>query len=358
MHIKRIEALRRLMDKKDVSCFLLISDENIFYYTGFSAGSDAYVLISNDDVCLFTDFRYKEQAKIETDGISIIITKSTIKDDLARHINKKGYKDVYFEPKLSYSSYDQLNSKLETVKLVPLYDVADIPRAVKDETEAGHIKKACEIADCAYMKILEHIKPGITERAAATMLEYEMKKNGASDVSFKTTVASGKRSSLPHGTASDKIIEYGDIITFDFGAVYKGYCSDTTRTVFLGRITDEQRKVYDIVYEAQMTALSNIKAGENNFLTDKSAREIIEKNGHGKNFGHGLGHGVGILVHEAPRLSPLVDKNEHLKKDMIVTVEPGIYLENDFGVRIEDTIRVTDEGADIFTNTTKEIIIL
>ena len=315
-------------------------------------------MITPDEVCLFTDFRYKEQAEIETEKISIIITQSTINDDLAQYINKSDIKEVFFEPKMSYSVYERLCSKLEMTGLMPAYDIADIPRALKDDNEAMLIRKACEIADGAYMKMLEQIKPGITEREAAAVLEYEMKKAGASDVSFKTTVASGRRSSLPHGTASDKTIEYGDIITFDFGAVYKGYCSDTTRTVFLGRITEKQKKVYETVYTAQMTALENIKEGLNNFLADKIARDIIEKEGYGKNFGHGLGHGVGILVHEAPRLSPLVDKSEILKKGMIVTVEPGIYIENEFGVRIEDTVRITGDGADIFTNTTKEIIIL
>jgi Xaa-Pro aminopeptidase len=185
-----------------------------------------------------------------------------------------------------------------------------------------------------------------------------MKKRGAQCASFDITVASGKRSSLPHGTASEKVIDSSDIVTFDFGAVYRHYCSDITRTLFIGRATSKQKEVYGIVLEAQQRASSYIKEGISCRDADKVARDIISERGYAKYFGHGLGHGVGLNIHERPRISPHADEEDILSAGMVVTVEPGIYIENDFGVRIEDTVVVRNSGIDVFTNFRKEIIIL
>jgi Xaa-Pro aminopeptidase len=237
-------------------------------------------------------------------------------------------------------------------------DIVDFPRQIKDENEIFLIRRSCEIASAAFLGMLKAVKPGVKEKELALELEYLMKKAGAEDISFKSTVASGKRSSLPHGTASDKTIVSNDIITFDFGAKYKGYCSDITRTVFLGSCTKKQKEVYEIVLEAQITALNFISSGISCYEADSSARQIIKKKGYSKNFGHGLGHGVGLMIHERPRLSPLADKSDILQTGMTVTVEPGIYLEDEFGIRIEDTVLVTNNGVDVFTKPEKEIIIL
>jgi len=240
----------------------------------------------------------------------------------------------------------------------PADEIADKPREIKEPEEARLIQKACEIAQEAFVQTLGILRPGMTENEAAAEIEFNMRKAGAQGPAFKTTVASGKRSSLPHGTASDKIINSGDIITFDFGAVYKNYCSDITRTVFIGSCTEKQREIYGIVLCAQETALEQMAGGMACYEADRISRQIIQKRGYGSNFGHGLGHGVGLGIHENPRLSPLADKSAVLKDGMTVTVEPGIYIENEFGVRIEDTIIIHSGKPQVFTSISKEIIIL
>ena len=229
-------------------------------------------------------------------------------------------------------------------------------RQIKSQDEIELIKKAQKITDDAFSHILNFIKSGVTEKEIALELEFFMRKSGSEGVAFDTIAVSGKNSSMPHGVPTDKPLEKGDFITMDFGAKWQGYCSDMTRTVALGKVTDKQRFVYDTVLKAQKAALDVIKAETICFDVDKAARDIIDNAGFKDCFGHGLGHSVGLYIHE----SPACNKRDMtpLKSGMIMTVEPGIYLENEFGVRIEDMVLVTENGYQNFTKSPKELIIL
>jgi Xaa-Pro aminopeptidase len=227
---------------------------------------------------------------------------------------------------------------------------------IKNEQEIKSISKAAALGDRCFSHILGFIKPGMSEKQVAAEIERFLYANGAEGLAFDTISVSGERSCLPHGEPSDKIIEKGEFLTLDFGAVIDGYCGDMTRTIAIGFVTQEMRKVYDIVLEAQLAAVDFIKAGVRCFDADKVARDIIINAGYGEYFPHGLGHGVGTLVHEAPTLNS--KSEEVLEKDMVVTIEPGIYIPDKFGVRIEDLAIVTDFGIINKVESMKELIIL
>ena len=229
-------------------------------------------------------------------------------------------------------------------------------RIIKDETELAAMERAIELTDRCFSHMLQTLHPGMTEREGALEIETFLKKNGAQRLSFDTICVSGMRTSLPHGVPSDKIIEKGDLVTMDFGCVVDGYCSDMTRTVAIGSATDEQREVYNIVLEAQLAALSALKAGMEWAQGDKIARDIIEAAGYGPYFGHGLGHGVGLEIHELPTMSRR--GRGVFAENMTVTVEPGIYLPKKFGVRIEDLAIITSSGIINKVKSNKEFIIL
>ena len=236
---------------------------------------------------------------------------------------------------------------------VPTSRVVESLRAVKDEGERDAIRKAAAIADRAFERILEELRPGRTEREIALRLEFMMREMGADGASFDIIVASGPRSALPHGVASDRVLEKGDLVTLDFGASYRGYCSDITRTVVLGEPNDAQRRIYETVREAQQAAVDAIRPGMTGKEADRVARDRIKASGYEKYFGHGTGHGLGMEVHEAPRLSPRGE--EILEPGMVVTVEPGIYLPEFGGVRIEDDVIVTEDGREVLTQSPKHL---
>jgi len=237
---------------------------------------------------------------------------------------------------------------------VPLKGDVDALRQIKSEEELEYLEKAEAIGDLAFEKILTILKPGMTELEVAAELEYQMKKAGAENFSFSTIVASGLNSSMPHAIPGEKKLEEGDFVTMDFGCTYKGYCSDMTRTVVLGKASEKQKEIYNTVLKAQLAALDAIKAGVTGKSVDKVARDIITEAGYGECFGHGLGHSVGLFIHEEPRLSPAGETV--LEENMIETVEPGIYVPGFGGVRIEDMVAVTKDGCKNFTHSPKELI--
>jgi Xaa-Pro aminopeptidase len=349
---KRLQNLRNLMKEKDIEAFVIYKFVNVTYITGFT-GDDSVALVTHDKAIFITDGRYTEQAQKEVKDFEVIEHKTGIKEVLKEYIKTLGIKKLAFEESISYGQYRELKEFLE-IELIPQANLVETLRMVKDEEEIENIKKAQNITDKAFEYLLNFIKVGMTEKEVALELEYFMKKQGAEDLSFDTIVASGKRSSLPHGKASEKVIEKGDFVTIDFGCKVNGYCSDMTRTIVMGKANEKQKEIYNIVLEAQQKAIANLKAGLTSKEADLLARSVIEEKGYGKYFSHSLGHGVGLEVHEAPSLS--FKKEEILKEGAIVTVEPGIYIPYFGGVRIEDMVLLKEDGVINLTKSSKYLI--
>lgn len=345
---KRIE---KLMSSVSHGQGVLISSKaNIFYYSGFTS-EDCLLYISNDRRALLTDSRYTVQAKQETSGFEII------SDNITDYLKSTEEKTILFEENyLTVGEKQRLEQKLQGKEFLPFQGSISNPRYIKDKEEIKKIKSAEALGDAAFEHILKIIKSGISEKDIALELEFFMKKNGASGLSFETICASGVRSSMPHGTASDKIIMPGELLTLDFGCVLDGYCSDMTRTVVIGKATDRQKEIYNLVLNAQKTALDALMPSLACADADKAARDVICSGGYKENFGHSLGHSVGIEIHEAPNLSP--KSKDILTAGNVVTVEPGIYIEDFGGVRIEDLVVITDNGMENLTCSPKELIII
>jgi Xaa-Pro aminopeptidase len=351
---ERVSSLRQLMSANRLDGVFAYSNENRRYLSGFT-GSTGYVVIGNNITEFITDFRYMEQAAKQCKGFEVAIQSNNLMEKIAEVLRKDGIRRLGIEEDFMTVSFcEDLKRALPGIELIPARNIFAKLRVVKDASEIENIKKAASIADEAFKHMLSYIKPGMRETEVALELEYTMKKKGASATSFDSIVASGVRSSLPHGVASEKIIENGEFLTLDFGCVYNGYCSDMTRTVFIGKATEKHRRIYDIVLKAQVGALKGIKPGVSGKYVDKIARDIITNEGFGEYFGHGLGHGVGLAVHEDPRLSILGENI--LEAGMIVTDEPGIYIPDFGGVRIEDLVLVTETGAVSLSKSPKELI--
>ncbi len=356
MLLTRLHNLQNALKEKEIDGMLITNPINRTYMTGFK-GSDGYGIVTQEQAYLLTDFRYTQQARKQAQYFEVIQFPneaiSAIRDLLAENnIKKLGFE----ENTVSFSQYRQFEQKLEVEELIPTKNLIKGYRKIKDKEEQEKMRQAAHIADLAFMYITDYIEVGMTEREIALELEFFMRNNGATGMSFDMIVASGTRSALPHGQPTDKKIEAGDLLTLDFGCVFDGYCSDMTRTIGIQHLSDKQKEIYNVVLEAQITALSQIKAGITGIESDKVARDIIKANGYGEYFGHGLGHGVGYEVHEEPRLSPR--GNEVLKSGMVVTVEPGIYVEGLGGVRIEDMVIITEDGIENLTSSPKELIIV
>lgn len=353
----RIIKLRKVLIEKNVDGILITSRPNTLYMSKFT-GSASLIFITQEKTYFLTDFRYIEYSKeLCKNDYEVLMYNAKPLEFLYNLIEKLNIKKIGIEQdNISYSKYLDITKVFKGIELVAIQKELDLLRIIKDKNEIEVIKKAVKIADDAFTHILKFIKVGLKEIDIATEIEYFMRKNGALKPSFDSIVASGVRSSLPHGHASEKLIESGDAITMDFGALYDGYCSDMTRTVFVGKPEKKILDIYNIVLEAQQTSEDNVLKGENSAKIDKIARDIIYDAGYEGMFGHGLGHGVGILVHEEPRLS--TNSNTILENGMVVTVEPGIYVPNYGGVRIEDMVFVNDDKPIVLTSSTKKLIIL
>lgn len=346
--------INRLFDNSEgYDAFFISSYPNIFYYSGFES-DDGFLLITRERHILITDSRYTVQAKEQAPDYEIVDIASGLKSVFAGIDGGViGFEDSH----ITVSGYEHIKAALaDGQSLKPAQTVINAPRLIKDKEEIKKIAEAERLGDEAFSHVLNMIKQGITENEVALELEFFMKKNGASALSFDTIAASGVRGAMPHGRASEKVIESGDLLTLDFGCVLNGYCSDMTRTVAVGNISDWQKEVYNVVLKAQTEALGAIVAGKKCSEIDAIARDIIKDAGYGENFGHALGHSVGIEIHEEPRLSPKCD--DIIENGHILTVEPGIYIENRGGVRIEDLVAVSDGRAVNLTHSDKRLIIL
>ena len=331
--------------------FFVTSSENVFYLSGFSG--EGMLLLSLDRAVLITDFRYIEDAQKRAEGFMVADIARGIRDIVPSEI-----RTLYIEEE--NMTLAQLRKYGEVMPGVRFADgggdkIAAL-RLIKEAEEIEKITKAADIATKAFSEVLSLMKPGVTERELALEFEYRVKKAGGGGVSFDTIVASGPNSSMPHAGVTDRVLTPGDFVTMDFGCVYDGYCSDMTRTVAVGSVSDKQRKVYETVLAAQLAALEAVRAGAACADVDAVARAIIADAGYGDAFGHALGHGVGVQIHEEPRLS--ARSQQVLSDNMVVTVEPGIYLPGDFGVRIEDLVVVNGEKTVNLSHFTKELLIL
>lgn len=346
----RIEALRNTL--ADNECVFISSYPNIFYFSGFTS-EDAFLIISHEEKIIVTDSRYFVQAGVECPDFKLLDIKNGF-EEIFKTISQSVI--CYEEKDISVGFYINLKKACKDKTFVPKNDDISSFRKIKDLSEIKKIEQAETLGDLAFSHILGYIKTGMSEIEVASELEYFMRKNGAQKLSFETVVASGIRSSMPHGTASRKIIEDGDLLTLDFGCVLDGYCSDMTRTVGIGHLDQRSKEIYNIVLKSQSEALKNIKVGMNCSDIDKISRDIIENAGYGENFGHSLGHSVGIQIHESPNFSP--KSYDIFENGNVITVEPGIYIENFGGVRIEDVIAAIDGKVFNLTKSPKELIIL
>ncbi len=344
----RLDKLKFLMSKKGYDAVIITDRKNVFYYSGFMSTA-GYLVITTDKNILVTDFRYIEQANLQAPDFEV-----TDANDFEILDVINGGMTVGFENEsIVFSEYEAFAKKIKNLQ--PLDKLLLMQRSIKEPKEAEYIQKAVDIADMAFNHILSYIKPDVSEKDIALEIEYFMKRHGAEGLSFDTIVASGKRGSMPHAVPTDAKIKHGDMVVMDFGCTYKGYCSDMTRTVAVGTPDTEAIEVYNTVLKAQLSALDVIAECVKGCDAHKISEDIINQKYNGT-FGHSLGHGVGLEIHEYPNLSP---KNPlPLIKGNVVTVEPGIYIPSKLGVRIEDMGMVTADGFLNFTKSPKELIVL
>lgn len=353
----RIEKfLNTVAKENDFEAALITSGQNRFYLFGMHSSAGT-ALIVKDTAYFIIDFRYIELAQKTVKDAQVIL-----QDKLYRQINeilhRHNVKNIWVEESLTVGELNVLKNNIDANIATnnPLTSIINKQRSIKDAGERALIKTAQEITEAGFDYICTQLAPGKSEKDMALELETYMKKQGAQGLSFDTILVSGKNSSLPHGVPGDKLIEKGDFVTMDYAAAYGGYCTDMTRTVAIGSVTDEMKHVYDIVLKSQIMAIEAIKRGAVCSDIDKIARDFIYSNGYEGRFGHGLGHSYGIDIHENPRFSSSDDTL--LEEGMMITVEPGIYLPEKFGVRIEDTVYVTENGCINLTHSPKELIIL
>lgn len=353
--MEKLERLRADFAALGIDGILITSPYNRRYISNFT-GTAGVCLISAEKALFITDFRYIEQASKQCQGFEIIKFASSIPNEVAEQAKKLGINKLGFEEDyVTFSSFKSFEKEAEA-ELIPVSGVIEKLRLIKSSAEIKILKEAADIADAAFKHILDFLRPGVTELEVSNELEFFMRKAGAVSSSFDTIVASGSRSALPHGVASDKIIETGDMVTLDYGAYYKGYVSDITRTVAVGEPDEKLKQIYNIVLEAQLKGMEGIKPGMTGKEADALTRNYIAEHGYGEYFGHSTGHGIGLEVHEGPSLSSKSDLI--LEPGMVVTCEPGIYIPGLGGVRIEDDTLITKDGNEALTHSAKELIIL
>ena len=351
---KRIKKAFSLLRREKIDCLLVTNMPHVRYLSGFT-GSNGMILLTPRRAYFLTDFRYLVQAQKEVKNCKVTIADRELTSELPKlsELSKKARVGVE-AAHMSLKMLDKLKDLLPKVDFRPTENLIESLSRIKDADEIKKIKKAIRIADKAFADILGSLKPGVTEKEIAFEMEYNMRSMGAESIAFDIIVASGQRSSMPHGIASTKKLRKGDFVTLDFGCIYQGYASDITRTVVLGKATEKHKKIYDVVLTAQKKACKAVKPGLACSRLDGVARDIIMKAGYGDYFGHGLGHGIGLAVHDNPSLNPR--STDTLAEGMVVTIEPGIYIPNWGGVRVEDDVLVTSSGGQILSKSPKELI--
>ena len=357
--MNRIEKLMKALPE-GADAALITSEVNRRYFTGLGA-SDGTLVTFRDAAYFIIDFRYIEIAKATVTGAEVIL-QDKLYEQIGALLKKHGAKTVAIE-----TGYVTVGALEVYRKRLPEYDFSTDAalndkilemRSLKDEYEIAAIRKAQGITDAAFREILDFIKPGKTEKEIAAYLEYCMRRLGADGLAFETIAAGGPNSAKPHAVPGDRPLQQGDFFTMDYGALWDGYCSDMTRTIAIGEPTDEMRKVYDTVLAAQLLGIEKAVEGASCRAVDAAARDLIYNAGYEGCFGHSLGHSVGIEIHETPGFTPAADPGITCRQGMVITVEPGVYLEGRFGVRIEDMVWIAPDGTKDLTNSPKELIIL
>jgi Xaa-Pro aminopeptidase len=356
---RRLAALRSAIDASQLDALLVSALPNIRYLSGFS-GSSALLLVTSEEALLLTDFRYSIQANAEAGGVArVVIEPMSLWSRLWAELpDMREVDSIAFESAhVTHADYQRLVEPPQggsRWQWRPSVNLVESLRERKDESEIAHIRKAVAIAELALEHTVAKVRPGMTELAICGILEGELRACGSEAHPFEAIVASGERAALPHARSSARVVASGDLLLIDFGAEFSGYCSDITRTFVVGQATAEQREVHDVVREANVTASGAVRAGMRGKDADALARGYIERRGWGEAFGHSLGHGIGLEVHEAPRLSKAADSP--LPVGSVVTIEPGIYRPGWGGVRIEDDVLLTADGREVLTSFPRELI--
>lgn len=350
----RLERFDAKLAQSGLDALLVTGQNNIYYLTNFW-GTNATVFITKNRRLFLTDSRYTLIAKQSVHGFDIIESKDPLKD-IVKLIEADKIETIGFDNQVSFAYYQGLQAIFEGYTLSPQNNFMEELRMIKDDKELATIRKACSISDRAFTDVLDFIKPGqTTELQVANFLDFRMREYGASGTSFESIIASGYRSAMPHGVASEKVIQSGETLTMDFGCYYKHYVSDMTRTIHIGDTTDEEREIYDIVLRSNQALIDAAKAGMTRRDYDKVARDVIVEAGYGSHFTHGIGHGIGLDIHEIPYFG---NSDETIEAGMVLTDEPGVYLADKYGVRIEDDIIITENGCELITLAPKELIVL
>ncbi|MEA1872522.1 MAG: Xaa-Pro peptidase family protein [Chloroflexota bacterium] len=356
--VERLRKLRTSIAEKGLDALLLSQPENIRYLSRFT-GSSGWLLISGQNAILATDFRYVEQAKGESPDFEIIQTKQDLRDWLPSLASDLGWHKLGFEASsISYEGYHKLSEAIKTkpvnLELVSTTGIVEQLRSIKEPGELEFITKAIELTDAAFEQARAIIRPGITEKKAAWEIEKLLRQEGSEGVPFEIIVASGPNSALPHAQPTEKTICSSEPVLIDMGARMSGYCSDFSRTLFLGEPGESLQEIYNIVLKAQATAIERIESGMDGSQADRLARSVIALAGYGDAFGHGLGHGVGLAVHEFPMLGP--SSSASLVDGMVFTIEPGIYLAGQGGVRIEDMVVLENGKARVLSKSKRDLL--
>jgi len=334
--------------------FLVTCPENCFYLSGFSG--EGVLTVSPAGSWLLTDFRYLETAEEEVRAAEPVRIEGGWVQAVRKLAQDRGWRRVAFESRhLTYDRYRELTEALAPASLVPTAGLVEGLRRVKEEAEIERLREAARLTDAAFAHLVERVRPGLTERELALEIDCFLRRNGSEGVSFPTIVAAGPRSARPHALPGNEPVREGDLLLADFGAVWLGYHADLTRTVAVARAGEKEREVYAVVLAAQEKALAAVRPGVSGAEIDTLAREEISRAGYGDCFGHRLGHGVGLAVHEEPGLG---GEEVILEPGMVVTVEPGIYVPGWGGVRIEDLVLVTENGAEVLSRAPKNFLIV
>ena len=341
--------------KKTGADAMMVSDlANIRYLSGYT-NDTGVLLITETEQYLLTDFRFLFQAQQEASAANVMdIAGSSYAKCVAELCKKQNVKKLAFEEEvLTYLQFREYKDAV-SAELLPVGDILSELRQIKTPEEIEKLRMAEHIGDLAFTEILPYLKPGITELEIAAKLTYFMQMHGASGNSFPPIVASGVNSSMPHAMPSSRKIQQGDFVTMDFGCVYQGYCSDMTRTVVIGKASEKQKEIYSLVLKAQEAVLKRIRPGMTGKETDAIARDMIREGGYGDCFGHGLGHSVGLKIHEDPNCN--MRDTRVLRAGMLMTVEPGIYVKDFGGVRIEDMVVITEDGCENLAHSEKKLL--